>query len=75
LGISQAEIAVISILAESRQGIKRTLLGSLMTPDEFFPFLSKPSFLPVKTFHFLALATEKGGIEARIEIVFLNTNG
>ena len=46
-----------------------------MTPDEFFPFLSRLPFLSFETFHLLALATEKRSVEARIEIVFLNTNG
>jgi hypothetical protein len=47
----------------------------MMTPDKFFPFLRFHPFLPIKTLHLLTLAAEERGIEARIEIVFLNTNG
>jgi hypothetical protein len=65
---------MISIPLENGQGIKRTLFYSFVIPDKFFPFLSRLPFLSIQALHLLALAAEKRGIEARVEIVFFNTD-
>jgi hypothetical protein len=65
---------VVSVLTPNRQRLEGATLGSFLIPDELSSFLFRDRFFAIQTFHFSALTTEEGDIQARLEIVLLNAN-
>ena len=65
---------MICIAAQDIQAIKRTSLSPLLYPSKLLPYRRRGHAFSIQTFHLLALTANDRRIQARVQVVFVDSD-